>query len=364
MTQQWSRAQVLAHRVVAQQLDRDPGASTDPSAVALLDLGAQDTGPDGARWALEIRGAHLDPADLVWAWTLRGAPHAYRRSQAAAVAAATWPWSEADAAKRVFDAAARFAAADVTVLDALERLADEMRDVVSAPTVKGEVSSALHERLPSSWQRWCRPCQAEHLYEQPFRLAALHAGLELEAGTSPPVLRRLPRWRGPAARVPAALDPVRAALRLLGPATHKHVAEYLDTPVAEVRRRWPDDAREVAVDGQRRWTVGTPEPPEPDAARGVVRLLGPYDLFLQARDRDLLVPDAARRKELWPVLGRPGAVLAGHEVVGTWRPRTSGRRLRLVVDPWARLPARAPLEEQAERLADFRSLTFAGFLDP
>ena len=38
------------------------------------------------------------------AWTLRGAPHAYRRSEAAAVAAAVAPWSEADAAKRIFDA--------------------------------------------------------------------------------------------------------------------------------------------------------------------------------------------------------------------------------------------------------------------
>lgn len=364
MTPPWTRSQVLAHRVVAQQLDRDPGTTTDPAQVALLDLGAQDTGPDGARWALAVRGADLDPTDLLWAWTLRGAPHAYRRSQAAAVAAATWPWSEADAAKRVFDAAARFKAADVTVLDALGRIAREMRDVVSAPTVKGEVSGALHERLPSSWQRWCRPCQAEHVYEQPFRLAALHAGLELEPGTSPPVLRRVPRWRGPAARVPSALDPVRAALRLLGPATHQHVAEYLDSPVAEVRVHWPEEAREVSVEGQRRWVVDAADPPEPDATRGVVRLLGPYDLFLQARDRELLVADPDRRKALWPVLGRPGAVLSGHEVVGTWRPRTSGSRLRLVVDPWTRLPGRARLEEQAERLATFRSLTFAGFLDP
>ena len=44
-----TRAQVLAFRVRAQQLDRDAGTLAD---TAVLDLGVQDTGPDGARWAL------------------------------------------------------------------------------------------------------------------------------------------------------------------------------------------------------------------------------------------------------------------------------------------------------------------------
>lgn len=359
----WTRAQVLAHRVVAQQLDRPPSSTTDPADVAVLDLGAQETGPDGALWALRVRGAEPDPADLLWAWSLRGAPHAYRRSQAAEVAAATWPWSEADAAKRVFDAAAGFRAAGVSVLDALEQISVAMREVVDSPTVKGEVSAALHERLPTTWQRWCRPCGAEHLYEQPFRFAALHAGLELEPGTSPPVLRRVPGWRGPAARVPETLDPVRAVLHLFGPTTPAHVAGYLDTPVAQVRARWPEDATEVEVDDERRWVLGATSAPDPAAVRGGVRLLGPYDLFLQARDRELVVPDGVRRKDLWRVLGRPGAILSGHEVVGTWRPRASGRRLRLLLDPWTRLPRRALLEEQAARLAAHRGMEFAGFTD-
>jgi len=83
------------------------------------------------------------------------------------------------------------------------------------------------------------------------------------------------------------------------------------------------------------------------------RLLGPFDPFLQTRDRSLLVPDPARAKELWPVLGRPGAVLADGEVVGTWRPRKSGRRLTVVVTPWTDLDP-AALAEQAQRLAVVR----------
>ncbi|NUS52031.1 MAG: winged helix DNA-binding domain-containing protein, partial [Nocardioidaceae bacterium] len=47
-----TRDQVLRFRVHAQQLDR---SGSHPDAAA-LDVGVQDTGPDGAAWALAIRG--------------------------------------------------------------------------------------------------------------------------------------------------------------------------------------------------------------------------------------------------------------------------------------------------------------------
>ena len=77
----FSRDDVLRFRVRAQELDRDRRAGAD---AAVLDLGVQDTGPDGAAWALAIRGAQVPAEDLVLAWTLRGAPHAYRRAEVAA----------------------------------------------------------------------------------------------------------------------------------------------------------------------------------------------------------------------------------------------------------------------------------------
>ena len=244
-----TREQVLAFRVHAQELDIE---STGRDDAAMLDLGVQDTGPDGApgRWRCAVL-VHR-PADQFTAWTLRGAPHVYRRSQAAAVARAVSPWSEADAAKRVFDASRPLKQAGITVLDALDRIAEEMRDVAATPVVKGEMSTELHRRLPAPYQRWCRVCEAEHLYEQPFRLAALRGGLELQPGTSPPVLERITGWRGPAKRLDPALDPVRAVLRLLGPATPKQVAEYVDAPVKDVKARWPDDVVPVMVEGEER----------------------------------------------------------------------------------------------------------------
>lgn len=102
-----------------------------------------------------------------------------------------------------------------------------------------------------------------HAPEQAFRLAALYAGLELEPGTSPPVLRRVPGWPrrtpGPAddpMTAPAHLQPIRNYLRFLGPATPKDVAGFLDTSVAVVKAHWPEDAVPVQVNGRQLWWLG------------------------------------------------------------------------------------------------------------
>jgi len=353
MTASATRAQVLAHRARAQQLDRDTGGL---ASTAALDIGVQDTGPDGGRWALATRGvagAALPADELVSAWTIRGAPHLYRRADLPAVAAAVEPFSDADAGRRIYDAAKPLRAAGIGILDALDAVAAAMRSVVTAPMVKGAVSTRLTALMDEPYLRYCRPCDATHLYEQAFRLAALRAGLELAAGTSPPVLRPLPGFHR-ATEVPERLDVVRAYLRLLGPATPKHVADYLDAPVRDVRARWPADAVEVSVEGQRRWMLG----PLADDVPVATRLLGPYDLFLQARDRSLLVSDPARAKALWPVLGRPGVVLHRADVVGMWRPRKVGRRLAVLVEPFGTAsPAlRAAVEVQAGRLAAHRGV--------
>ena len=69
-----SRAQVLGFRVAAQQLDRGSGVLQDTAA---LDIGVQDTGPDGGLWALAVRGvdvAALSGDELVTEWTIRRRP--------------------------------------------------------------------------------------------------------------------------------------------------------------------------------------------------------------------------------------------------------------------------------------------------
>lgn len=370
MTRAPSRAQVLGFRWRRHGLDAPPD-SVRPVDVALLDGGVQDTGPDGAALALALRGARLAcaadlaDADLFLAWTLRGAPHAYRRRDVAAITTATAPYSEADAAKRIFDAAKRFRDADIAVLDALDVIAGEMRTIAAKPVTKGEMSSALTARLDPPYLRNCVPCNAIHTYEQPFRLAALQAGLELEPGTSPPVLRRIPkvkpaRYAHLADDAEPRFDVIRNYLRFYGPADRKEVAAFVDMPLKEVTARWPDDTIEVTTG---RFVLADDEDAlrEGRAAGGVVRLLGPFDPYLQTRDRLGLVPSEANRKDIFRTIGRPGGVAVDGDIVGTWRPKTSGRKLTVNVDLWKRVPkaTHPAIEEQAERLAAFRGVTLA-----
>jgi hypothetical protein len=364
-----TRAQVLAYRIHAQQLDHQPSSPRGLTDAAIFDFGVQDTGRDGASWALANRGVPvvgdeaLETADEVaLAWTLRGSPHFYRRSELFDAFVATSPWSEADAAKRVLSADKTLKAAGIPARAGLARIAAKMRTVVTRPMAKGDVSTKLTAVLEEPYLKYCVPCGAMHAPEQAFRLSALYAGLELEPGTSPPVLKRIPGWPrrtpGPAADpfgAPPHLQPIRNYLRFLGPARPAEVAAFLETSVSEVKAHWPEDAVPVKVAGAERWWLGGDEP-DPDA--GLVRLLGGFDLLLQGRDRELLVPDKARHKPLWPTLGRPGAVLVGTDIVGTWRPKASGKRFTLRLELWDRVPVRAreALEQQAERLAAHRGL--------
>ncbi|MGH9041685.1 MAG: DNA glycosylase AlkZ-like family protein [Acidimicrobiia bacterium] len=377
-----SRRDVLRWRFHQHGLGRTPRPAAGPADVTLLDYGVQDTGTDGAGWALANRGVpDAGSEDLAYAWTLRGAPHAYRRSEIGAVAVATAPWSETDAAKRIFDASKPLKAAGIPVLDALRSVAGLMRDLASSPIAKGEMSSRLAGLVGEPYLRYCKPCDAIHLYEMPFRLAALQAGLELEPGTSPPVLRRIPKLRPPAYghladEADTRLDVVRNHLRFYGAARMRDVAEFVDAPQKEIEAHWPDDAVEVKVSGvpgtgkrETRFALAG----DVDALAGggpsgdgrVVRLLASHDGYLQLRDRELLVGDEARRKDLWRMIGRPGAIVADGEILGIWRPKAASSRLTVRIQPWGSLKAkdRALVEEQAERLAAHRGVTLAGITE-
>jgi Winged helix DNA-binding domain len=367
------RKQAIALRIHAQQLDRPSGAREVTDA-AVLDLGVQDTGRDGASWALANRGVPLqsarqleaDPA-LALVWTLRGAPHYYRRADLLDVWVATSPFSDRDAAKRVIGADKPLTEAGIGVREGLAEVAARLHEVVPEPLAKGEVSTRLTAVLADPYLRDCVPCRARHSWEIPFRLGALYAGLELTPATSPPVLRPVPDWPrqewGPAPdplAAPERLQVIRAYLRLLGPASTRDVAAFLDAPLAEVKERWPPEAVAVDVDGRKAWMLPAGEAAEVPA--DLVRLLGPFDPLLQARDRDVLVPESARHKALWPALGRPGAVLVGTDLAGTWRPRAAGRRLTVRLGLWRPLTrsTRDLVEQQAERLAAHRGLGLSG----
>jgi Winged helix DNA-binding domain len=76
------------------------------------------------------------------------------------------------------------------------------------------------------------------------------------------------------------------------------------------------------------------------------RLLPSGDVYflLHGDDRGLLVPDSARRRELWTPRVWPGAVLVEGDIVGTWR-RSGGT---VTVQTWRRLSGAARHAVEAE----------------
>lgn len=359
---QVSRDHVVAYRVAAQQLDR---TARSAGQLAVLGIGVQDMATHPARLAFDARLPKPVPAGgigpgkpLALVWSLRGAPHVHARKQLDALAAALWPLSEQDAIGRLNETGPSVARKGMSGLAQFETAVEAMHAVVTSPTGKGAASTAVTKRVPKAMGRDCRVCKATHISDSAMRSAALAAGLEIEPDTAPPVL--FPRA---GAALPDAPDLdalqrlVRTCLTVLGPATPTDIAGYLEIRTADLKQAWPDDLVEVSVDGRAAWLPAArvddlKHAPKPR----LVRLLGPFDPYLQARDRALIVPDKATYKTLWPVLGRPGVLFVDGEVLGVWRPKSSGRRLTLTVEGFAPLPPRVwkEIKAEAERVAAVR----------
>jgi hypothetical protein len=361
---QVTREQVVAYRVAAQQLDR---SARSAGTVAVLGIGLQDTATHPARLALDARlpkpptsTTALGPGKpIALAWSLRGAPHLHRRKDLDKLAGALWPLSELDAAGRLNETGPSVKRAGISAIDQYAKALEAMRSVVTAPTGKGAASTAVTQRVPPVMRRACRACGTSHISDSAMRAVALAAGLELEPGTAPPVLVPTTDAAEPDGPDTAALRSlVLAYLTLLGPATQAQVADYFGVRTADLVQAWPDDRlTEVQVDGSRAWLPAAcvddlAAAPSPE----LVRLLGPFDPYLQARDRAVIVPDRAAHKALWPVLGRPGVVFVDGEVLGLWRPKSSGRNLTIAVEAFAPLsPATwRAVEDEAERIAAVR----------
>ncbi len=356
------RATVMAHRIAAQGLHRDGRLA------GVLTLGVQDLGPS-ARIALAARDDEPDPAahGLVDGWTHRGAPHHHPRDDLRAVAAASRPLDDADAAARLAWSGPEQRRVGIPAREAIDRAADALAAVVTEPMTKGAASTEVTRRLPDALLRECRSCACTHINEQLMRLSALPVGIGLDAGGKTLLLTPPPAgWVRPTEADPrTAARLVHDYLRVLGPATLADAAGFVGSSTASFRPAWQaalEGLAEVRVEGRPAWLPAEDldalqAPSEPD----VVRLLPPSDPLLQARDRTLLVPDEAVRADLYRVLGNPGAVLADGEVVGTWRPRASGKKLTLQVSTVGALDpaARARLGDEAERVAGARGMRLA-----
>ncbi|RTL68512.1 MAG: winged helix DNA-binding domain-containing protein [Pseudonocardiaceae bacterium] len=361
---------VLAHRIAAHGLtDRSGTAVAD---LAVCDLGVQDTPPGALRAALSARSAApLAPdADvtaggaLTLVWSFRGAPHLHRTADLPTIAAAGWPRDDADALSRLAWQRKRFVDAGVTGDEVYREVAGAVAGVLAeqGPVTKSQLSSAVTGRVREELSPFCKPCGVHHVGEQLLRLSALAGGARLVAGSRPLTFEAIPGWPGVPARAGSTGALQLAYLRLFAGGSLADVADFLGAPRAVVTDHPVEGPVAVSVGGR----PGLARAEDVDAVRAgpvdvpVLRLLGPSDPLLSARDRELLVPDKAHRKEVWRPLGNPGLVLAGTEPLGVWRTRQK-RTLELTVTAFRR-PTKAErtvLDEEAARLAAVRGVADA-----
>jgi len=175
------------------------------------------------------------------------------------------------------------------------------------------------------------------------------------------------RWEG--ARAPVIwtvpkpeIDPLEARrelarryLHVYGPTTPTAFAKWAGIGAAEGRAAFDGLGKTltpVRTPIGDAWILARDEPAfrKPAGPAAAARLLPSGDAYwlLQGADRELLVPDDARRLALWTPRVWPGAVLASGEIVGTWRRAGAD----LSIESWRRLTRaeRDAVKAEAEAL--------------
>ena len=235
-------------------------------------------------------------------------------------------------------------------LFSLGRLPDE----VGARRVAEDLAARLHSLLAGARMTYGEAGKA--LGENPNRL-------RYAASTGTVMIRwdgaRQPTiWTVPQPEVDlrdARLELARRYLHVFGPTTAEAFAQWAGigpqrgVAAFDSLRKWLTPVRTPVGDS---WILTSDEPmfraaPGPAAS---ARLLPSGDVYflLQGGDRELLVPDASRRRALWTPRVWPGGVLVDGEIVGTWR-RALGA---VAIRTWRRLSraARDAVEAEAASL--------------
>ena len=317
-----TREQILAHRRAVNGLEqRLPYAASSLASAARA--GLQDSMPRAAVLSIHARvagaghGAWDDPA-LVQLWGPRFSAYAV-------------------------------AATDLPVFS-LGRLPDDARGRQTAEDLAEQLDAFLEGRRMTYGEAG----RALGMPPNRLRYAATTGRVLIRwDGARVPTIWTVPRPNvDPAA---ARLELARRYLEVFGPATTAGFARWAGIGRPDARAAF--DALEPVLTpartlGGEGWILTRDE--EGFRVSGGpstgARLLPSGDAFylLWGADRELLVPDAARREQLWTSRVWPGAVLVDGEIRGTWR-RAQGT---VTIDLWEPLSdaARAAVELEAARL--------------
>lgn len=365
--------QAVAFRVAAHHLhERLPARELVRAAAT---CGIQDTPPGNAGMALAARVDALLPDDvdvalyddrsLVRLLGPRGAAHVVPSTDATIFGPGVLATDEESLHEQLAGAWPTIESREWTAREALGVVIGVLSTVVAdgEARTKGELSEALHGRVPVDLEPWCDDCDAHHVPDQLLRLAGV-AGVFCygrPAGRRPLIVATS-LWLGQPLGGDLGVargDLVRRFVHAYGPVAPRHFAAWTGLGPAEARDRFErlaEELIEVRVDGAPAWVLAEDVAAldDPPLAAGA-RLLPAGDPFLHQRDRSTLIADKATQRAVWRPVGRPGLVLATGHPVATWRARLVKGRLALEVDPFDELGARkrAAVRQEAEVVALF-----------
>jgi hypothetical protein len=375
---------VVAFRLHAHHLDERLEAGSLLEAAAAC--GVQDSPPGSAAMALHARvigvepdsmGDALEDRSLFHTWAMRGAPFFFPTADLAVFTTGVLPHGQSARRQFILGVEQALDRLDMSLDDATDHTRAVIRNVLSGRALAinelgEELATAVAKRLPkpqrSTWDAVGPYAKNQSLGEGVVHFCLRLLTLEQIVCFTHRDGQKLPfvlvdEWLGNA-RPEVEADVARAEiarryLRCYGPSTRADYGSWLGVTADDASKWWKlieDELQEVRVDGRSRWVLAEDlqalrSPPE---ARGV-RLLPPRDPLMQLRDRETLL-DKRWHRHVWKSVGEPGTVLGDGQLVATYRPRKSGKKLSLTVSSIARVTSRqrSAIEDEAEAVAPLR----------
>jgi Winged helix DNA-binding domain len=369
-----SAEQVIAYRVAAHNLHEvlPSDGIVDAAAVA----GVQDTPPGNAGVALasrvrkltsdDVESALHDDRTLLRILGPRGAPYVVPRRDGVVFGPGALAADEESLREQLSGSWPGIESAGFTAQEALGDVLGVLSAVLAdaEPRTKGQVSEALHGRLPAELEPWCDVCDVHHVPDQLLRLAGTAGAFVYgwpEGGRQ--MLMATDIWLGGALGGDvrqARLELVRRFVHACGPVAPRHFAAWTGIGAGEARDRFDALGRElvtVRLAGAAVVVLAADlEVLEDPPLAGGARLVPAGDPFLAQRDRAILMPDRAQQRALWRPVGSPGLVLLTGRPAGTWRARVAGSRLHVTIEQFGSLGdrQRQAIEQAAATIAPFR----------
>lgn len=132
---------------------------------------------------------------------------------------------------------------------------------------------------------------------------------------------------------------VRKYLHCFGPASIDGFADWLGCSSAQAERIWQtviDEIEPVSVSGKERYVLSDDKdlllsPPQPERK---IHLLGGHDPYLGLQDRNVVLENKAKQKQIWQTVSNPGTVLWQGEIVGMWKGKKKGKGLEIEATLW------------------------------